>query len=388
MNILEDVSSIIKKLMLKEPFYGIYASTLDRIVDNTIETAGVSKKGIDYQLFINKDFWESLQENNKIGLIKHELMHICFSHPLNRHEYPNHILYNIAADIEINQYIEPQYYPTPDILLPSSFPELNLPLKAGTKEYYKLLQKALDENLSPTLCDMMSSLDDFHGTWVDFDDLSEAEKRLIKNQTDFKVKEIVEGFRGRGNVPSELKEYIDELFELKEPSYDWKSYLRRFSSFSSKTYTHKTRRKDSKRYEGNPALRIKTRKKILVGIDTSGSVGKKDLQEFFSEIYHIYKAGNSVTIAECDTTIHKVWEYKGMLPEYVEGRGGTDMNPLLEYMNKHKDFSNIIILTDGFIPEKSINIFKPILVVISSKGSSIDDVKKLGWGNAIKIKDV
>jgi predicted metal-dependent peptidase len=390
MNTLNEVSSITKKLMLLEPFYGIFASSLNKVVRKDVPTAGVSKQNINYQLAINEEFWASLgSDNKKIGLIKHELLHICFHHLVERENYPNHRLHNIAADLEINQFIEPQYYPSPDLILLSSFPTLKLPVKAGTKEYYRLLQKAKQQNTSPELNDMLDGMgSDFHGTWKEFDELSDAEKQLVKAQVGHQIKNIVDELKknnGMDSIPNELKSYIDSLYEIKPPSYDWKGYLRRFSSTSTKTYTKKTRRKLNKRYEENPALKIKTKKHILVGVDTSGSVGENDLEEFFNEIYHIHKTGVQVSIAEGDAAIHNVYEYKGKIPKFVSGRGGTDMNPFIEYVNKHKEYSNLIVLTDGFIPERSINTFKPLLTVICSNGEEVTKVKELGWINTIKI---
>jgi len=388
MNTLEDVSVVVKKLMLKEPFYGIFASSLNKVVRRDVPTAGVSKNNINYQLAINEEFWTSLDtENKKIGLIKHELLHICFHHLINRESFPNHRLHNIAADLEINQYIDPAYYPSPDLILLSSFPTLTLPKKAGTKLYYEALEQAHQQGISPELDAMLDDMgDEFHGTWKEFDELSEADKKLVKAQIDHQIKEIVESQKNMGSVPNELKDYINSLFEITPPSYDWKTYLRRFSSTSTKTYTKKTRRKLNKRYEENPALKIKTKKHILVGVDTSGSVGENDLHEFFNEIYHIHKTGVQITVAEGDATVQNVYEYKGKMPNFVKGRGGTDMNPFIEYVNKHKEYSNLIILTDGFIPERSINTFKPLLTVVCSSGEKIETVKQGGWINTIKIQ--
>ena len=387
MNTLSEVSSITKKLMLLEPFYGIFASSLNKVVRKDVPTAGVSKNNINYQLAVNEDFWASLDsDNKKIGLIKHELLHICFHHLIDCEDFPDQRLHNVAADLEINQYINPQYYPSEYIILLSSFPTLKLPEKAGTKEYYRLLQQAHQQGTSPELDSILANMDDdYHGTWKEFDGLSEADKKLIKAQIDHQIKDIINEMKNPGNIPAELKNYIDSLFEIKPPSYDWKGYLRRFSSTSTKTYTKKTRRKLNRRYEENPALKIKTKKHILVGVDTSGSVGKADLEEFFNEIHHIHKTGVQVSIAEGDAVIHNVYEYKGKTPEFVSGRGGTDMNPFIEYVNKHKQYSNLIILTDGFIPERSKNTFKPLLTVVCSNGEEVTKVKELGWTNTIKI---
>ena len=158
-NIYEDLSKIGKQLMISEPFYGIFMSTLNKVVRKDVPTAGVSKHNINYQLALNEEFWDSLDnDKKKIGLLKHELLHICFNHLEDIDWYPNQELHNIAADLEINQYLTPEYYPTPDIILLSSFPELSLPEKAGTKVYYELLQQALDKGTSPSLQNLMDAL--------------------------------------------------------------------------------------------------------------------------------------------------------------------------------------------------------------------------------------
>jgi predicted metal-dependent peptidase len=400
-NVLEDVGRIGKQLMLSEPFYGIFLSTLNKVVRKDVPTAGVCKNNINYQLAVNEEFWSGLDnDKKKIGLLKHELLHICFCHLEDREWFSDHELHNIAADLEINQYLEPEYYPSKDILLLSTFPELKLPEKAGTKVYYELLQQAKKNGTSPTLNAMLDSdpssggthgseAGSLHPTWKEFDELSEADKKLIASQIKHQIKSIIESQKdtSRGFIPGELKDYIDNLFEITPPSYDWKSYFRRFFGSSSKTYTKKTRRKLNKRYEENPALKIKPKKHVLVGIDTSGSVREKDLIEFFNEIHHMYKTGITVTIAEGDAGIKNIYEYKGKMPEFVKGRGGTDMNPFIDYINQHKQYNSLIILTDGYIGEKTSNTLKPTLTVICSDGDVIEHVVENGWGNVIKIQN-
>ena len=412
-NTHDDLSRIGKQLMFAEPFYGIFLSTLNKVIRDDVPTAGVCKNGINYQLCINEEFWTSLDnDKKKIGLLKHELLHICFHHLTEKDDYSDHELHNVAADVEINQYLTPDHYPTPDILLPSTFPELKLPLKAGTKKYYELLSQAKQNNTSPTLKALLdgepnaggkhgdgdnlndkgkssggSTASNLHPTWKEFDSLSEADKKLVKAQIDHQIKNITESQRDMGFIPSELKSYIDSLFELKPQSFDWKGYFRRFFGSSSKIYTKKTRRKLNKCFEENPAIKIKQKKKVLIGVDTSGSVSNKDLVEFFNEIYHMWKTGISITIAEGDADINNVYEYNGEMPTFVTGRGGTNMNPFVEYLNKNRQYNSLVILTDGFIPEKSVTTFKPLLTVICSKGEKVEKVKELGWNNVIKIQD-
>lgn len=73
MNVLQDISKISRSLMLSEPFYGLFLSTLNKVLDDRIPTAGVSKSGINIQLSVSPKFWEGLSENVRYGVLKHEI---------------------------------------------------------------------------------------------------------------------------------------------------------------------------------------------------------------------------------------------------------------------------------------------------------------------------
>jgi len=60
MNIHEDLSRIGKQLMFSEPFYGVFLSTLNKVVRKDVPTAVVCMQGINYQLAVNEEFWNSL----------------------------------------------------------------------------------------------------------------------------------------------------------------------------------------------------------------------------------------------------------------------------------------------------------------------------------------
>lgn len=332
-------------------------------------------------------------------------MHIVFFHLDYRDSFGDKFLFNLAADIEVNQYIDdkwhiPQGHEYRGFHL-STYPDLVMPPKAGTRVYYDILEKALQKSNNgqdtspgtgqatpssgpgdsgtPSLQDVMDAQANgtmqMHMTWDEFNALTDAEKQLIKKQVDFQMKELVENnHKFCGNVPQELKQYIDSLFVITPPVFNWKAYLRRFVGASQKVYTRKTRRKESKRFTGSPALKIKTRQHILVAVDTSGSVSEHELIEFFNEIYHIWKTGVSVTVAQCDADIHDVSEYKGKFDGRITGRGGTNFQPPINYYDKHqKTFSTMVFFTDGYChtPTKPKN---KMLWVISSNGKGAEDL--------------
>ncbi len=310
-----DIAKHSKTLMFKEPFYGLFLIGLNKKLNKNIQTACVCKENINTALVINPEFWAEQDENTKVAILKHELLHIAFHHLESLDSYGDKELLNVAADLEINQYIEEQWkgktwngleiHKTP-------FKELNLPKRAGTRVYYDLLQQEAKNNPDGDVAKLLGALKDAvnggtgatikvtlddgtemevpcsHEMWKEFENMSEADKKLLGKQIDHQMKEVAENVtKSRGTIPSELSEYINGLFEIVEPVIDWKAYLRRFNGMATKVYTKKTRRKLNKRFAGNPALKIKQRKNTLVAIDTSGSVGSKDLEEFFNEIHHI-----------------------------------------------------------------------------------------------------
>tara|TARA_R100001015_G_C4631670_1_gene194392 strand:+ start:2313 stop:3473 length:1161 start_codon:yes stop_codon:yes gene_type:complete len=360
-----------KTLILKEPFYGLFLIGLNKTFRKDIPTAGVSKHGIGVQLAVNPEFFDNLNDLHRIGLLKHELLHISFGHLVMRDRFPNKKLFNIAADLEINQYIDSDHLPEGGITM-DMFKDLNLEPRAGTTYYYEKLDEADKNGQCQTLQSLLDQMDGDsqydHKTWDEFDELTEADKKLVQKQIEHQLKETAEQTeKRRGNIPGELAELISKLRTIEPPSFDWKGYLRRFVGNSSVSYTKKLRRKYNKRYVENPGLKIKFKNNILVGVDTSGSVSNSELKEFMNELTHMHKTGHKITVAQCDTQINSVEEFNPRKDWEIKGRGGTDFQPVIDLFNKKKGvYTALIYLTDGeaYTPE---NCPKNTLWVHSSR---------------------
>lgn len=322
-----------KTLMIREPFYGLFLSSLNKIITDSVPTLAVGLDGINTNLYINENFWNSLTDTEQIAVLKHELIHICFFHLTLRSSFANNELFNIAADLEVNQLITglPEGCVTLDYFKKQG---IDLPPRAGTRLYYDILKNELKNN--PNLLDGLGDDSDGNGDgspnygngsghekWKQFDQLTEAEKKLVENQTDYVLKSTANTvMKNQGVIPGELRSKIDSLFEQKPQIFNWKAYLRRLLGNSNFVYTKKTLRKLSKRFEDSAGIKIKQKTNILVAIDTSGSINDAELADFFSEINYIYKSGAKVTILECDAKIGRVYEYKGKYNGQVTGGGG------------------------------------------------------------------
>ena len=161
-DINEEISKCIIKLLLKEPFYAHFLSGIIREITDNVPTAAVGFKNGKIALYVNEKFFfkELRSMNERVGVIKHETLHIIFKHlfRIKAKEYDNKI-FNIAADIVVNQLIAPWKLPDSAITL-ETFPKLKLPRNKSVewyyenliknsskdKEYEKILQEIFDKN--------------------------------------------------------------------------------------------------------------------------------------------------------------------------------------------------------------------------------------------------
>lgn len=386
-NTQESLSRTTRNLMNVEPFYGLFLSSLNKTVntDENRSVSGLTKDGVDASISINSEKWESLSEDIRLGVLKHELMHLAFMHLLMRGDFADKEIFDIAADIEVNQYIDPKNK-NEMFLDINSFPGIKLEPKKGTQYYYNELLKHKGKN--PKLDSMCSALAQCnagqgkgsgqedslsnHAGWQEFDQLSETEKKVMKGMIESNLKQTAEAIKSRGTIPGELQQLIDKLFIEAPEIFDWKAYVRRFAGGSNIYYTKKTRRKESRRYSDSPGLKIKEKKHIMVAVDTSGSVSSTEFFEFMGQIHHIWKSGTKVTIVDADAGVADVKEYKGKFDGKRSGNGGTDFNPAIEYFNEHKEFCSLIYFTDGECVPPSIHPRRAPLWVISSVGHKLE----------------
>ena len=358
-----------KKLLIENPFYGLFLLGLSKVIDKSVETACVRKRGINCELVINPEYWETLDDIQQLNLIQHEIYHIVFQHMFMTPFFKNHEVLNVAADCEVNSYLQNL---DDTWIVPSMF---NAESKLGTKVYYDIIMNQTPPpppqgggggNGSNGLPDTK----DDHSSWdKEFKECSDAEKQLIQNQINSQIKTAAEQtMKMRGTIPAEMKAIVDELFKPKPRVFDWKAYFRRMLGSIYDINIKKTRRKESIRFPGAAGIKHKKKVSILVAVDTSGSVNDEELKDFFSEITYIYKAGARITILECDAAISANYEYTGKWTGKVHGRGGTDFQPVIDYYRKNiKDYAALVYFTDGecSIPD---NVPRDTIWVITSAG--------------------
>ena len=403
--ILEEVTKTSIELLLKEPFYSHLFSALNKEIvfdDHTVKTMAVGLRRKTYVLIVNANFWddELKDKKHRFGVVKHEVLHLVFKHLLVNEPTADRRLLNIAMDLVVNQYIERNLLPDESIFL-ETFPELNLE-KDKTYFYYyeKLKQLQNDCDCKSGLCDSVAAQNlagisagshglDRHGLWKEIYVQTKIEKGILDAQIEnlIRIAQHKTSSKHFGSLPAGIQQHINNLLIKEQPLVDWRRVLKLFSESSSKTRVKNTLKRPSKRYGTTPGIKIKHHQKLLIAVDTSGSISQEEYQDFFSELYHIWKRGSIVQVVECDATIHHTYFYKGVVPKVIHGGGGTDFNAPIQYANDVFNPDALIYFTDGHAAVPHVVPKVPILWVISRNGiNPRDEMFKNLQGRKAKLQ--
>lgn len=382
-SILDEVAKRTISLILQEPFYGHFASSLLKKESEEVEQLAVSSTDqFLIQLSINPTYWKRLDRNQQLGALKHEVLHIVFQHLIRVRDFEDKRLFHIAADLVVNQYLSPRQLPK-DAILFSQFQILELASFQDVSYYYSRLfefrrQIALNKRapvhsthlfIDKLLAEKPAPLKR-HQLWEKQHlRMPSWDLKILERSLEAQIRNILErvGIKEIGKLPGGLQITIQKLLQKKE-QIDWRRVLRIFTSATGKTSLKNTIRRPSKRYGTTPGIKIKQEQKLLVGVDTSGSISDRDIALFFREIHWLWTRGIELRIVECDATIQNNYLYKGKIPTFASGKGGTDYTPVLKWANEVYLPDGIIYFTDGYAKPPEVQSRKPILWVISSGG--------------------
>ena len=384
-------------LLSEDPFFGHFLSGAVRQITDTISTCGVALRRDYVVLLVNPKFFmrELKSREQRAAVIKHEALHVMLKHIFRIHDVADARLYNIAADIEVNQYIgAPWELPKSAITL-NSFPSFNLPPNRTAETYYNLLlEQRNNSDCSPKDLANLNRLTGAHHSdhrgWSKqgLHAPSKEQRADLEQEVESQVIQAKESTNSKeyGLIPGQLNQMISAWLEKTAPKIDWRRQMRLFASATVRANSVNTVRRKSRRYGTYPGLRIRRVHRLLVAIDTSASISDNFLATFFSEVDGIYQSGSKITIIECDARVQAVYSYQGAFPTSVHGRGGTIFDPVFQWMNENQDmlFDGCIYFTDGYANEPSIMPPCSLLWVVTPNGSSGEH---LPWGRVITLRD-
>jgi len=418
-DINEEISRCIIKMLLKEPFYAHFLSGIIREVTDKVPTAAVGFKSGKIALYVNENFFlkELRSMTERVAVIKHETLHIIFKHlfRMKTKDYDNR-LFNIAADLVVNQLISPWKLPDSAVTL-ETFRELKLPPDKSVEWYYENLKKTAskDKEYKKILQEIFDKMDNSggggkgKGKGLGGDDLAgeegsskkrryHSDHRMWGENENFSM-EVVEtevdrmiiqardrtSIKDHGTIPLGIQSLIKNIVKKRNPQINWKKALKIFSSTSRKTRVYLTLKRVSKRFGTRPGIKIKRFQKLAVAIDTSGSINIDDFNDFFAEIHSMWRFGAEIDVLECDAEIQKKYSYRGRIPEFIHGGGGTSFDPVFEHIksNRFERYDGCIYLTDGYAPEPTIKPPCKVFWCITKDGEIGPHLK---FGRVVKMK--
>ena len=187
----------------------------------------------------------------------------------------------------------------------------------------------------------------------------EESEGVDAEEVGYAVRELVNAAVGlmndetRGQMPSEFMQRVVLLNE--PPRITWQSILKKYvgtiSAGKRKTRSRLNRRQPH-RYDLSGSVDDKTLK-IVVAIDTSGSVDDEQITHIFTEISAIIAHRKfEMTVIECDADIQRVYRVRTRadVELSVKGRGGAAFTPVIEYINNDRYFRDALLIyfTDGW----------------------------------------
>ena len=373
--IRKELDQVIIDLLIHQPFFGRLLAKSVKVIHSAFHGISFMPRGKEViRLHINPGYWDtqlSAKDEKHCFLLrktalKKQLIHFIFGHDLLMDDFENETIFCVAAELSVNQLLEADEKIPGIILLPERFPGLQLEPNRDLKYYYEELYENLTSNEIKKLLPPGFIPAEFLKTWKALQLINKPLDQRFRNQFIFKAfhsKNVIPG-----QLPLPLVEYVNRLKGDFNPSLNWKRLLRLFYNSSKRTKLVNSIHRNSKRYDTFPGVRIRQHPRLLVALDTSGSIKNTDLKQFFHEIHHLWKQRTEIRVIECDTHIRREYQYNGNIPDRVFGRGNTDFNDPIRYANGAYNPDALIYLTDGFGPKPRLKPDKPVLWVISQKG--------------------
>lgn len=346
------------QLLVDNPFLGTLALRSELVQISDDDPRGPASTDGTH-LYYSPTFWLNMDPKERLGVLAHEVAHNALMHSA-RLKNRDHERFNRAADYAINDLlINTFHYTLPkDLLLDKKFYELT-----AEEIYNRLTDDPKQGGSAPT---------PQWGNVLPSPGKSQAEQQAGEKALGEAIAAAARIAKQQGKMPGMLERMLDFL----EPKIHWKEALRDF-------LTARFSREDYRWYPCDmqylhldirvPTLAGESFGPVAICIDTSGSIGEKELSEFLGEVSGILEdcRPEKAIVIYCDAEVNKVDEFTVEdlpIKPKMYGGGGTDFRPPFEYLEKHGIQPECLIyLTDmyGSFPTKEPHF--PVIWARTSK---------------------
>jgi len=389
-----DISEYFQAMILDQDaglaFFSHILQRTRRVPNKDIGTMAIGIDTSGFVLHYNPEFISTLTYEKFVYVCKHELLHAVLGHHDRAGKKPTK-LDNIAMDLAINSMLGDIDM---ELMYPGKPPFQDMPQGETYEQYYNRLLKKCKKG-KPKPGDIVIEGDipglpsgtgdkqekgECECNWDGHKKREEAQGEAGDAVARKVINEAWKSCKAQGTMPAGLDRIIQGRMKGK---VNWKTQLRRFHGQFHVSGSRLTNKRPCRRAPTKagiiPGVKNKYTSKILIALDTSGSVGDVQFKQFIGEIVRI---PIPYSVIMCDAAVQgkeiKVRKGTRLKLGGPKGGGGTDFAPVFEYAAKH-GFDGVVYLTDmyGSFP-KTYN--RPTLWV------STTEVTEAPFGKVINIK--
>jgi predicted metal-dependent peptidase len=381
------LAKAIARTVLDHPFFATLLLRMKLWEDRGIKTACTDGRQIRY----NPEFIDPLNVDQIVFVLAHLVMHVAHFHPLRR-SARNLDRFNKAGDYAINGILkEAGLNLLPGALYNKAYDNLaaeqiydRLP-RGSDEDDRKANLENLDETGDPGGCGGFEDAKNEYGM-----PLSKAEKQRQEAEVAVAIQQAAQAARAQGKLPRSLERLVEELVH---PVLDWREILRTFIDQNARndyTWTQPNRRHVA---DGLylPSFRSYGLKPLVLAVDTSGSIGQKELNQFQAELNDILQSyPSTINVVYCDSEIsatHTITPDQYPVALKAESNGTTDLRPPFDWAIRNvPDAGCIIYLTDLLGDSPEIDPGVPTLWISTTRERDLPACYKPKFGQIATLK--
>jgi len=348
----------VKIALMRNPIFALYQGVMmvgKTSLRDDIPTACTNGRDEIY----GRAFIKELDEKELAFVVMHECMHKVYRHLTTwkkLHE-ENALLTNAACDYVINLKLK-------DIDPDGKY--MRMPMKNGKvvglidEKYRGMNTKQVFDAIKQEYGEGGGGGEGFdEHDWDGAKEMTDQEKEELHREIDRAIRQGQIAAKKAGLGAGGLDR---ELGDLMEPKVDWREVLREFVKSICNAKDTSSWRRVNRRFIGSdiylPTLVGERVGHIVIGIDTSGSIGVKELSDFLSEVKGIADEvrPERVDLLYWDSEVASHEEYDEYSVANIvsstkpRGGGGTSPSCVTAYL-KDKGIKPecVIMLTDGYV---------------------------------------
>jgi predicted metal-dependent peptidase len=348
MQLRDKISSAKAKLLVEYPLFGTIASKIKIIQNDDIQAFKSDGTTLEY----NSDFFSEISLAEMEFVFANGAMHASLAHE-SRKNGRSGWLWQLSTDYAVN-----------DMLVENG---MERPYQAHySKRFHGLYAEEIYSELKDDILrdELEYEADDVDDIQKENNQESESTEEI--QQDDLVSEELFEEFakavleteEKRGELPSS----IDRFFDLESNGkIDWRDELRTaLERFHKDDYTQMPPNKKFLHLGFYLPSSVSQRFKLVVAVDSSGSVDDELLSEFLSELNFLMSTIPSyeINLLVCDEKIrsHKVFYSGDILEANVEGGGATDFRPVFDFIEDEIEDTKLLLYfsdLDGTFPNEA-----------------------------------